>query len=392
MPKLSTKELSDLVARAASPRQRRYEIRDAKLRGFLLRVNPSGAKSWYVQLDRKHKRKIGDAAVLTASMARFRARDLLQRAAHLKSSQTGQHVPSLGHFLAERYSNWLDRRSRYGKRDTRRLVSALGSLADERIDHIGVSRIERWKMQRSREVSPATLNRELSALKAALNRAVRWKLISDNPVRRVKMKTGIRTKKPRTLDGKERLTLLETLLTREDMISTLVVTALNTGLSRGELFRLRWKDVFFGTNSFIEVTGTRNYHNKNRKIPLNSTAVSKLKSWKVNRRRRSTLVFPSPSGGRLKSVDTAWRSLMKEAGIRGFRLCDCRHDFAVRLIHSGVPVSRVSELLGHSNLGLTERYTEFVPGTAREAVDKLVPPAMNEIPVPDQNSDAPRAK
>ena len=373
MPKLVTKELSDLTARTALPKQRRYEIRDAKLRGFLLRVSPSGAKSWYVQLDRSHKRKIGDASVLTASMARYRARDLLQRADQLKSSQRGQHMPTLGDFLRGRYGNWLDRRSRYGKRDTRRLVSALGALAEERIDHVGVSQVERWKMQRARTVSTATLNRELSALKAALNCGVRWKLISDNPVTRVKMKAGLPAQKPRTLNATERRTLIRILAEREDMISTLVITALNTGLTRGELFRLRWKDVFFGTNSFMEVRSSGRYRNRNRKIPLNSIAVSKLKAWKVNRRRRSTLVFPSPSGGRLKSVDTSWRRLMKESEIRGFRLCDCRHDFAARLVQSGAPITRVSELLGHSSLGLTERYAGFAPGTARQAVDKLVP-------------------
>ena len=373
MPKLTTLELSDLTARNARPAQRRYEIRDAKLRGFMLRVSPSGAKSWYVQLDRKHKRKIGDTGVLTASMARYRARDLLQRADHLKSSRVGHHVPTLGHFLTGRYSHWIERRTRYGKRDTQRLFSALGVLADERIDHVGLSQIERWKMQRSREVSPGTLNRELSALKAALNCAIRWKLISDNPATRVKMKSGGRVTPPRSLSNAERQALLDNLKDRENMIATLAITALNTGLSRGELFRLRWKDVFFGTNSFVEVTGSSKYRNKNRKIPLNSIAVTHLKKWKVNSRRRSTLVFPSPSGGRLKSVDTSWKRLMREIGIRGFRLCDCRHDFAIRLVRSGVPVYRVSELLGHSNLGLTQRYAGFAPGSTREAVDKLVP-------------------
>jgi site-specific recombinase XerD len=40
---------------------------------------------------------------------------------------------------------------------------------------------------------------------------------------------------------------------------------------------------------------------------------------------------------------------------------------------AGVPLSRVSELLGHSTIALTQRYAEFAPGSARDAVEKLVP-------------------
>jgi len=346
-------------------------MRDAELRGFMLRVNPSGSKSWYVQLDRNHKRKIGDAAVLTASMARFRARDLLQRASHLKSAGKGRES-TLGEFLEGRYSHWIDRKCRYGRRDTRRLKNALGLLADERIDHVGLSQIERWKLKRGGQVQPSTMNRELTSLKAALNRAVQWKLIDENPARRVKLKRTGKPSPTRVLNQSEREALLLVLSDRNNKLSAIVLTALNTGLSRGELFRLRWKDIHFGTNASLEVHGFRKYRNKNRKIPLNSVAVTTLKRWKSARRRRSTLVFPSPSGGQLKTIKSTWTRLMKETGIRNFRFCDCRHDFAARLVMAGTPITRVRELLGHSSLSLTERYAVFAGGTARDAVERLV--------------------
>ena len=110
MPKLSQTVISDFTAQSARPKARRYEIRDAELRGFMLRVNPGGTKSWYVQLDRNHKRKIGDARVLTATRARYRARDLLERAESLKSAASGPGLPSLGGFLIGRYGDWLERR------------------------------------------------------------------------------------------------------------------------------------------------------------------------------------------------------------------------------------------------------------------------------------------
>jgi integrase len=339
----------------------------------MLRINPNGTKSWYVQLDRNHKRKIGDSSVLTATMARHRARDLLQRAAHLKSSATGHQQPTLGDFLLGRYSHWIEGRSRFGKRDTRRLVTALGALAQERMDQPGLSQFERWKLKRASKVSAATLNRELAALKSALNCAVRWKLISDNPVLRIKMRKDQGSATPRVLTDAERKDLMNYLETSSSQLAVMVLVALNTGLSRGELFQLRWKDVSFGTNSFLEVRGRARRHLKSRKIPLNSITVRELKSWKTERQRRSTLVFPSPSGGQLKSISTGWAKLLKDTSIRKFRFCDCRHDFAARLVIAGVPLSRVSELLGHSTIVLAQRYAVFAPGTARDAVEKLVP-------------------
>lgn len=338
----------------------------------MLRVNPCGTKSWYVQLDRNHKRKIGDSSVLTASMARYRARDLLQRAVQLKAAAKGRQQPCLRSFLEGRYSLWLERRSRFGKRDTRRLVSALGGLANERIDQLGLSQVERWKLKRARAVSPATLNRELAALKSAMNCALRWQLIAENPLKRIKMRHDTGSAIPRVLSESERRILLDNVNLRNDQLATMVLLSLNTGLSRSELFRLRWKDVFFGTNSALEVRAGRNHHNKNRKIPLNSIAVGVLKSWKTERQTRSTLVFPSPSGGPLKSISTSWARLARETGIKNFRFCDCRHDFAARLVMAGVPLTRVSELLGHSTIALTERYAKFAAGTTRDAVDKLV--------------------
>ena len=374
MSRRSTHVINDQTVRNAHPKAHRYEIRDSELRGFMLRVSPGGAKSWYVQLDRTHKRRIGDAHVLTASMARFRARDLLQRAEHLKRSGRGAEIPSLGHFLENRYGDWIDRKSRYGKRDCLRLKTALGDFAELRLNQFGVSQAERWKLVRAQRVSAATLNRELASLKAALNCAVRWKLIPDNPLHRVRLRRTSPVAEVRILQAAERKRLLAQLEDREDHIAIMVILALNTGMSRGELFRLRWKDVSYGINASLEINNRFGQHNRSRKIPLNIVAVNALKAWQSARRRKGTLVFPSPSGGRLKSIDTAWRKLMHDATITGFRFCDCRHDFAARLAMNGVPTSQITELLGHSSPALTARYARFAPGTARQAVEKLVQP------------------
>ncbi len=335
----------------------------------MLRVNPSGAKAWYIQLDRNHKQKIADAAVLTASVARFRAKDILVR-----RSLTGGCLPAktgrltLGEFLEGRYGQLKKRQSRYGQRDLRRLRTALGTLTEERLDQLGLSELERWMLKRESQVSSATVNRELSMLRTALAQACKWQLLLDNPAIKVKSRKVPQAGTPRFLALAERERLFKALSGRHDRISTLLQVALNTGLRRNELFSLRWKDVFLGPNPSVIIHKTGNFHNANRKIALNKNAVSVLTAWQSNRHKRTFLVFPSASGGQLKTINTAWKRLMNEAGIRHFSLNDCRDDFAVRLVKAKIPLTQVRDLLGHSSIALTERYASFAPGKLKDAV------------------------
>ena len=142
MPKLSVSQISDLTVRNSRPRERRYEIRDSLLRGFMLRVNPTGSKSWYIQLDRNHKQKIADASVLTVSVARYRAKDILIQQSLAGNGLSGNaRRLTLKEFLNGRYKQFKMRQSRYGQRDIQRLCKALGSLSNERLGHLGISKV-----------------------------------------------------------------------------------------------------------------------------------------------------------------------------------------------------------------------------------------------------------
>ena len=205
-------------------------------------------------------------------------------------------------------------------------------------------------------------------LRTALAQACKWQLLLDNPAIKVKLRKVPPVAAPRFLTLAERDRLFKALSGRNDRISALLQLALNTGLSRNELFNLRWKDIFLGPNPSVVIHKTGRFHNANRKIALNKSAVNALTAWQPNRSKRSFLVFPGATGGRLKTINTAWRRLMNEAGIHHFSLNDCRDDFAVRLVKAKIPLSQVRDLLGHSSIALTERYASFAPGKPKDAV------------------------
>ena len=87
----------------------------------------------------------------------------------------------------------------------------------------------------------------------------------------------------------------------------------------------------------------------------------------------SILVFPSPvtRRGMLSDVKTAWKAVLKDAGIENFRWHDMRHDFASQLVMRGVDLNVVRELLGHADMKMTMRYAHLAPSIKLQAVELL---------------------
>ena len=137
--------------------------------------------------------------------------------------------------------------------------------------------IEGYKLHRRRQVSGATVNRELALLKHMFNLAIDWDLYtSSNPLRKVKyfqeINTGFRVLKPEE----------ETRLLRNatPAIQDIVLYALNTGSRIGEIFSLRWQDVDLDQgmiNSFSHKT------QKVRIVAINSEVRRILEFWKLGR-------------------------------------------------------------------------------------------------------------
>ena len=110
---------------------------------------------------------------------------------------------------------------------------------------------------------------------------------------------------------------------------------------------------------------------KTRYVPLNDEAVRILKTWRTSDVTPTGYVFPGAGGERLIDVKTAWKPLLRVAGVTGFRFHDLRHTFASRLVMAGVDLNTVRELLGHADLKMTLRYAHLAPEHKAAAVAKL---------------------
>jgi len=85
------------------------------------------------------------------------------------------------------------------------------------------------------------------------------------------------------------------------------------------------------------------------------------------------LVFCQPNG---RPIDTRtdwqdWKDLLAEAGVRDARVHDGRHTAATLLLEQGVDVRVVHQILGHSQLSQTQRYTHVTSELAKDATDRM---------------------
>jgi integrase len=383
------------------------EVSDADLTGFILRVQPSGRVSYIVQLGRGKRITLGDAAVLTPTQGRSKAKVALGAQADGRDPKAairieeGSQVPTLRTFVEERYAPWIKANRKTGAELVARITACFkAEFWETALDQVTAWNVEKWRRGRLQEGrTVATVNRDLSALKAALARAVDWELIDKHPLAKVKPGKVDSSGVVRYLSPDEERRLRKALSDRDaelrasrergnawreqrhvqalpprgeyaDHLTPMVLISMNTGLRQGELFSLRWPDVDM-IRAMLTVHGGGTKSGQTRHIPLNAEALEAFKTWR-EQTDGDDLVFIGRSGGRFDNVKKGWAAVLKAAGISNYRWHDQRHHFASRLVMEGVDLNTVRELLGHADLTMTLRYAHLAPEHKAAAVARLV--------------------
>jgi integrase len=137
--------------------------------------------------------------------------------------------------------------------------------------------------------------------------------------------------------------------------------ALHTGLRRGSMYRLAWADVDFERGLVREVKPKKG---KMRYIPLNPVALAAfLKLRKASPNATNVFDIQKPRHWFEKAI--------VQAEIVNFHWHDLRHTFASRLTMLGVPLKQVQELMGHTSIVMTARYSHLAPAFGGDAVARL---------------------
>jgi integrase len=271
---------------------------------------------------------------------------------------------TVGEF-GRRYMEYAKANKRSWLRDEQMLKHLEEFFGTERqLAEITAADIEGFKLRRKAKVSGSTVNRELALLKRMFNLAISWDLFLDlNPFRKVKffreVNFGLRVVTP---EEEEKL-----LRHASPYVQDIIRFALNTGLRIGEIFGLQWANVDL-ERDILNVFAPKTQ--KSRAVPINGEARKVLEYWALG--RRNEFVFYNPeTGAPFVDLKAGFGLACRKSGIEGVTWHTLRHTFASRLVGRGVDIVTVQQLLGHSTITVTMRYTHTNLDSKREAVARL---------------------
>lgn len=249
------------------------------------------------------------------------------------------------------------------------------------IKDITPKKLEQFKtyLLEDRGVANSTVNRYRATLSKMFNLGIENKLATENPVKFIK-KLQEKNYKIRflTIDEEKRLfTEIEKgyeVVGRDRQqkiiypylhLKPLIITALQTGMRRGELFGLKWSNIDFDYG-FIELLETKS--GRSRKIPISEKLAEVLE----NLDKSYDYVFINPETKEpYTDIKHSFTSVLEKANITNFRFHDLRHTVATRLVESGIDLAVVKEILGHAEISTTMRYAHPVPKRKLEAISAL---------------------
>jgi len=394
----------------ADPNKKQF-LTDDTTKGLTLYVGKTGVKVWYYYFrdadGKKASRKLGDADVLSVAQAREMVKKFGGKVAQGESIRKEKPIEkvTLGAFLNDAYFPWVKINRKSGEETAAIIRAAFGKFFAEPIEDMTLMGFESWRTKRLESGSKAsTVNRLMTALKAAINWGYYRELLPANPLAKLKpLKESDSEVKVRYLTAEERERLETALVEREaamrdgrdsgnqwradrgyeklpvlkgefaDYLRPIILLSLNTGIRRGNIFSLVWGDIDFGSQS-MTLRGEDSKSGKTIRVPINDDAAEILSIWRGQSTHADAddLVFPSPkTGKRLDNLNRSWESILKSAQIENFRWHDMRHDFASQLVMRGVDLNVVRELMGHSDLKMTMRYAHLAPKQKLDAVQAL---------------------
>jgi integrase len=137
-----------------------------------------------------------------------------------------------------------------------------------------------------------------------------------------------------------------------------------------------------------QITLTRTKNNKTRTLYVSDALAEILREAMARSPEDSPYVFTQEKGKNrgkpysLAGITLAFRRAVAATGIENLRLHDIRHDAATKMRRNGVGLDVIKEVLGHSNIAVSNRYAHVETSLIRAALDGV--PAPIARPLPDE--------
>ena len=350
---------------------------DERMPGLLLKVLPSGRKTYYIRYKNPKKvncqRKIGNAEILSLSQARALARRKLAEVAMGEDPFKDAPLnlsPTLEAFAENDYIPYVKTYKKSWEMDISRIRNHLlpyfGTMRMKDIEKRDVVQLINDKLP---DYKPGSINRVIILLRYMFNLAIKWEVegVSRNPTAGIPLLKE-NNQVERFLSAEEAKALLIAIkASKNPMLQHIVSMLILTGARKREVLDAKWEDFDMERTSW-RIPNTK--AGKARIVPLSDTATALLT--KLRKKKRSPYAFANPITLKpYKSIYYSWHTARKEAGLDDVRIHDLRHSFASFLVNAGRSLYEVQTLLGHTQIKTTQRYAHLSTTSLRAASNEV---------------------
>ena len=247
----------------------------------------------------------------------------------------------------------------------------LNLVGDIGINEVVMRHADRFKVARLKSVSPVTTNMHLRILRASFGMAVRWGFIDKNPFSMVRL-ASVHEKAPEYFSVEE-FDKFISVIDRKWFRDIVTFVAL-TGCRQSEVLNLKWEDVDLDRR-VVRIQSSASFKTKTGKmrvLPLSNAAWTLLNE--VSKEEHRDFVFLRAEW----KIDRYWvnhlfqRYVKKLGTNKHLTYNSLRHSHASWLALQNVSIYKISKLLGHSDVKVTQKHYAHLESSAlRDVVEKL---------------------
>lgn len=247
-------------------------------------------------------------------------------------------------------------------------------FGNKTINTITSHQIDLWQSKRLRDVSPSTVQRQKTILNAILNMALRDELLDINPINK-SQSIKIPEHQPRYLNKGELNRLLELSVEVNDWLQDFILLAVSTGLRRGELLSLRWKEVHIKDTGEVYLRFNSGKTGKVRIVPCTSIAVGVIDRCRSGVKSSEDRLFDYS----VSALNSSWSKLKRLSGISDVRIQDLRVTCASYAANEGIPIKTLASIMGHSTTRMLEKHYVGVADSEIMRASSIIDKSFNKI-------------
>jgi integrase len=362
-------KFTDKYVKSLKPKETRYDVNAGD--GFVIRVFPSGAKSWlyvYRLHGRLRRMTLGTYPAMSLKKAKSAHAEAynLRHNDHIDPGQQKHllqaeevNAPTVNKLALEYIKRHAKLRKRSWEEDQRMLekdvLPYIGKYKVSEVTRRDIIAILDRIIDRGAGV---VANRTFEVIRRMFNFAIERSIIENTPCYMVKA-PGKETQRERVLSPEE-IRRFWRRLYRTDMsqpVRLALKLQLVTAQRRGEIIQAEWKDFDLATGWWT-IPAEKSKNKKSHRIPLSPVAIALLRH--IKRRSGNTpWLFPNPSRKGLMAEGAPTRALARNLGKLGidhFTPHDIRRTAASQMASIGTPRLVISKILNHTESGITAVY------------------------------------